>query len=48
METKQYTLEFGSKVVYHQIQDGGSRHYEKIQTVITVINLRPIPMKFVE
>jgi hypothetical protein len=35
METKAYTLDFGSKVTYYQIQDGGSRHYEKIQTVIT-------------
>jgi hypothetical protein len=35
VETKAYTLDFGSKVTYHQIQDGGSRHYEKIQTVIT-------------
>jgi hypothetical protein len=35
VETEGYTLDFGSKVTYHQIQDGGSRHYEKIQTVIT-------------
>jgi hypothetical protein len=35
METKRYTLDFGSKVIYHEIQDDGSRHYEKIQTVIT-------------
>jgi hypothetical protein len=35
METKMYTLDFGSKVTYHEIQDGGSRHYEKMQTVIT-------------
>jgi hypothetical protein len=35
VETKKYTLDFGSKVTYHHIQDGGSRHYEKIQTVIT-------------
>jgi hypothetical protein len=33
--TKNYTLDFGSKVTYHPIQDGGSRHYEKTQTVIT-------------
>jgi hypothetical protein len=33
--TKKYTLDFGSKVTYRPIQDGGSRHYEKIQTVIT-------------
>jgi hypothetical protein len=33
--TKAYTLYFGSKVTYRQIQDGGSRHYEKIKTVIT-------------
>jgi hypothetical protein len=35
VETNAYTLDFGSNVTYHQIQDGGSRHYEKIQTVIT-------------
>jgi hypothetical protein len=35
METKGYTLDFGSKVIYYEVQDGGSRHYEKIQTVIT-------------
>jgi hypothetical protein len=23
------TLDFGSNVTYHQIQDGGSRHFEK-------------------
>jgi hypothetical protein len=34
METKGYTLDFGSKVIYHEIQDGGSRRYEK-KTVIT-------------
>jgi hypothetical protein len=34
METR-YTLDFGSKVTYHQIQDGGSRHFEKNQTEIT-------------
>jgi hypothetical protein len=33
--TKKYTLYFGSKVTYRPIQDGGSRHYEKIQTVKT-------------
>ena len=33
--TKKYTLDFGSKVTYRPIQDGGSRDYEKIQTVIT-------------
>jgi hypothetical protein len=33
--TDDITLDFGSKVTYHHIQDGGSRHYEKIQTVIT-------------
>jgi hypothetical protein len=32
--TKKYTLDFGSQVTYRLIQDGGSRHYEKIQTVI--------------
>jgi hypothetical protein len=26
VETKNYRLDFGSKVTYHQIQDGGSRH----------------------
>jgi hypothetical protein len=35
LETKKYTLDFGSTVTYHQIQDGSSRRYEKIQTVIT-------------
>jgi hypothetical protein len=30
-----YTLDFWSKVTYHQIQDGGSRHYEKFKSVIT-------------
>jgi hypothetical protein len=34
MATKKYTLDFGSKVTYRPIQDGGSRHYEKIQTVL--------------
>jgi hypothetical protein len=34
VETQKYTLDFWSKVTYHQIQDGGSRHYEKILTVI--------------
>jgi hypothetical protein len=33
--TKKYTLDFGLNVTYSPIQDGGSRHYEKIQTVIT-------------
>jgi hypothetical protein len=33
--TKKYTLDFGSKVTYRPIQDGGSHHYEKIKTVIT-------------
>jgi hypothetical protein len=32
--TKKYTLDFGSMVTYRPIQDGGSRHYEKIQTVL--------------
>jgi hypothetical protein len=32
---KKYTLDFGLKVTYRPIQDGGSRHYEKNQTVIT-------------
>jgi hypothetical protein len=45
--TKKYTLDFGSKVTYRLIQDGGSRHYEKIQTNNSV-NFRPIPMKFDE
>jgi hypothetical protein len=35
VETKAYTLDFGSNVTYRQIQDGGSRHYQKIQTVLT-------------
>jgi hypothetical protein len=46
--TKKYTLDFGSKVTYRLIQDGGSRHYEKIQTVITQSIFDPIPMKFDE
>jgi hypothetical protein len=29
VETRAYTLDFGSNVTYHQIQDGGSRHLEK-------------------
>jgi hypothetical protein len=29
VETEAYTLDFGSYVTYHQIQDGGSRHFEK-------------------
>jgi hypothetical protein len=33
--TKTYTLYFGSKVTYRKIHDSGSRHYEKIRTVIT-------------
>jgi hypothetical protein len=33
--TKKYTLDIGSKVTYRPIQDAGSRHYEKIRTVIT-------------
>jgi hypothetical protein len=33
--SKAYTLNFGSKVTYCQIQNSGSRYYEKIQTVIT-------------
>jgi hypothetical protein len=33
--TKNYTLDFRSKATYRPIKDGGSRHYEKIQTVIT-------------
>jgi hypothetical protein len=35
VEAKAYTFDFGSKIIYRQIQDGGSRVYEKIQTVIT-------------
>jgi hypothetical protein len=35
MSTKAHTLYFGSKVTYRRIQDGGSCHYERIQTVIT-------------
>jgi hypothetical protein len=33
--TKKYALDFWSKVTYRPIQDGGSRHHKKIQTVIT-------------
>jgi hypothetical protein len=29
VETKAYTLDFWSNVTYHQIQDGGSRHFQK-------------------
>jgi hypothetical protein len=46
VETKAYTLDFGSNVTYQQIQDGGSRHYEKTKTVITESNFRLIPIKF--
>jgi hypothetical protein len=36
METEAYTLDFGSKVMYQQIQYGGSRHFEKkTKTAIT-------------
>jgi hypothetical protein len=35
VETTKYTLDFKSKVTYRLIQGGGSRHYEKFQTVIT-------------
>jgi hypothetical protein len=35
VETKAYTLHFGSNVTYHQIQDGGSRHFAVTKTVIT-------------
>jgi hypothetical protein len=35
VETKAHTLDFGSNVTYHQIQDGGSRHFGKTKTVIT-------------
>jgi hypothetical protein len=35
VETKVHTLDFGSKVIYRQIQDGGNRHYAKLETVIT-------------
>jgi hypothetical protein len=31
VETKAYTLDFWSKVTYHQINGGGSRHYEKFK-----------------
>jgi hypothetical protein len=31
VETKAFTLDFGSNVTYHQIQDGGSRHFEKLK-----------------
>jgi hypothetical protein len=45
VETKAYTLDFGSNVTYRQIQDGGSRHYEKLNCNNSV-NFRLIPMKF--
>jgi hypothetical protein len=35
VETTRCTLDFGSKVTCRLIQDGGSRHYENIQTVIS-------------
>jgi hypothetical protein len=35
VEIEAYTLDFRLKVTYNQSQDGGSRHYEKFQTVIT-------------
>jgi hypothetical protein len=35
VETTKYTLDLGSKLTYRLIQDGGSRQYEKIQTVLT-------------
>ena len=35
MQTKELTLNLGSKVTDHQIQDGGSRHIEETKTVIT-------------
>jgi hypothetical protein len=31
VESEKYTLDFGSKVTYRQIQYGGSRHYKKIK-----------------
>jgi hypothetical protein len=34
VETKAYTLDFWSNVTYRQIEDGGSRHFEKAKTVI--------------
>jgi hypothetical protein len=34
--TKKYKLNFFSKVICRQIQGGGSRHYEKIQTLTTL------------
>jgi hypothetical protein len=48
METKAYTLDFGSNVTYHQIQDGGSRHLEKAKTVMTQSIFCLIPIKFNE
>jgi hypothetical protein len=35
VETKAYTLASWPNVTYHQIQDGGSRHFEKTETVVT-------------
>jgi hypothetical protein len=33
VETKTNTLDYGSKVTYPQIQDGGSRHYKKFKLI---------------
>jgi hypothetical protein len=42
--TKKYTLDFGSKVTYRPIQDGGSRQSNCNNSV----NFHLIPMKFDE
>jgi hypothetical protein len=31
VETKAYTIAFGSNVTYRQIQDGGRRHFDKLK-----------------
>jgi hypothetical protein len=35
VETEAQALDFESNVTYRQIEDGGSRHFEKTKTVIT-------------
>jgi hypothetical protein len=45
VETKAYTLDFGSNVTYHQIQDGGSRHFFLNQTN-NLVNFLLISMNF--
>jgi hypothetical protein len=43
VETKAYTLDFGSNVTYHQIQDGGSRH---LRNCNNSVNFRLLLIKF--